>query len=90
MAKKMRKKRIIAHFQPQADINGNAVDIDGAYDLDVTELVLAMDRSEALEIFDFDYGADQLWQEWVSGHPDKGHDGPFSVTVEDAIKEFFA
>ena len=82
-------KRILANFQPQSWINDYAVNIDGAYEFDVTKLILAMGRSEALEISDCDQASDNLWRDWVSAHPDKDHDGPFSVTVEDSIKGFF-
>jgi hypothetical protein len=83
-------KRVIAHFQPQAWINDHAVDIDGAYEFDVTNLIVGLGEKVALGISDCDYGADGLWAIWVGDHPDKDHYGPFAVTVEAAIKEFFA
>jgi len=85
----MNKKTIVAYFQPQSWINDYAVNIDGAYEFDVTDLVKKMGRKEALEIDDCDYSADNLWHDWVSDHPDKDHDGPFSVTVEVAIRDYF-
>ena len=80
----MNKKTIVAYFQPQAWIDDCAVDIDGAYNFDVTDLVKKMGRKKALQISDG--SADNLW---VSDHPDKDHDGPFSVTVEVAIRDYF-
>jgi hypothetical protein len=82
-------KRIIAHFQPQAWINDYAVDIDGAYEFDVTKLIEGLGKVVALGIEDCDYSADGLWAIWVGDHPDKDHYGPFKVTVEDAIKAYF-
>jgi hypothetical protein len=86
----MATKKVIAHFQPQAWISDNAVNIDGAYEFDVTDLIEKMGKEAALEIADSDYGSDELWRDWVADHPDKGHDGPFSVTVEAAIVAYFA
>ncbi len=83
----MNKKTIVAYFQPQAWIDDCAVDIDGAYNFDVTDLVKKMGRKKALQISDG--SADNLWHDWVSDHPDKDHDGPFSVTVEVAIRDYF-
>lgn len=86
----METRRIIAHFQPQAWINDNAYEVDGAYTFDVTDLVLEMGREKALEIEDGQLSADELWRDWVADHPQQDHDGPFCIKVEEAIKAFFA
>lgn len=82
--------RVMAHFQPQADVDDYAMDIDGAYEFDVTALVEKMGRKKALRIEDGQLSSDELWRDWVANHPDKDHDGPFRVTVEEAIEEYFA
>ncbi len=86
----METKRVIAHFQPQAWINDDAVEIDGAYEFDVTDQIVAMGKAKALEIDDFDDGSDILWHAYVEANPNGDHDGPFAVTVKDAISAFFA
>jgi len=84
------EKRVIAHFQPQAWINDNAVEIDGAHRFDVTEQIVAMGREKALQIEDCQDTSDELWHAYVVGDPTQEHNGPFAVTVAEAIKEFFA
>lgn len=86
----MSEKRVIAKFQPQAWINDYAVDIDGAYTFDVTDMILAMGKEKALELENNQYNSDELWQAWVANHPDKGHDGPFYIEIEEAVRQFFA
>lgn len=78
-----------ARFRPQAWINDNAVDIDGGFKFDVTIQIEKMGREKALEIADHDYSADALWHAYVTGRPEKEHDGPFEVEVADAIRKFY-
>lgn len=84
----MPAKRIIARFTPQAWINDYAVDIDGAYDFDVTAQILAMPKEQALTIEDDSYEADDLWHENAVSN-EKPHGGPFCVTVQQAIADYF-
>ncbi len=82
-------KSIVARFHPQAWINNYAVEIDGAYDFDVTAQVLALGRATALRLRDDEYETDYLWQD----HPislDRPHAGPFWVEAQDAIATYFA
>jgi hypothetical protein len=81
--------RVVAMFQPQADQNGYCIDIDGAYTFDITAQIKKMGRTEALAIEDDQYGSDELWQAYVARHPDKDHDGPYRVIVQEAIEEYF-
>jgi len=85
----MNEEKVIARFQPQAWINDYAVDIDGAYDFDVTDMIVAMGKEKALELENNQYNSDALWQAWVADHPDKDHDGPFYVEIEAAVRRFF-
>jgi hypothetical protein len=68
-------------------VNANAQDIDGAYDFDVTDQVLAMTREEALEIEDNSSESDNLWLE-NPVYDKKPHTGPFYVQVEADIQRF--
>lgn len=80
--------RITARFQPEAWIDDYAVPVDGAYDFDVTDQVLALGREKALAIEDASNEADALWQ----GNPisdERPHAGPFDVYVEDSIRDYF-
>ena len=81
--------RVVARFQPQAWINDNAIDIDGAYEFDVTKQIQQMGREAALEIQDGDYSSDDLWHVHCDQHPGEHHDGPFRVTVQDSIRDYF-
>jgi hypothetical protein len=81
--------RVLAHFQPQAWVNDYAVEIDGAYTFDVTKQIEQMGREAALEIEDNEYSSDDLWHVHCDQHPGDHHDGPFRVTVEEAIKTYF-
>lgn len=86
---KTKDKRIIAHFQPQAWINDCARSIDGAFDFDVTERVLEMGKKKAMGIVDGDYSSDDLFHAYADENPSQGHDGPFSVRVEESIGAYF-
>ncbi len=84
-------KRIIATFVPQVWVNDYAMEVDpeGEDTWDVTDEILAMPREKALALQDCDYESDALRElpsapEWV-----RDWGGPFSVVVEDSIKEFF-
>jgi len=83
---KMPEKGIVAVFQPQAWINDHATDIDGLEDVDVTEQVLrlSLDRIHALQ--DYRDSTDDL----VGGSSAAlQHDGPFTVSAVDSVREFF-
>ena len=84
----MQEKRILARFVPQAWVNDYALDIDGAYDFDVTAQVLAMPKDQALAIEDASYEADDLWHENAASD-ERPHTGPFRVEVQDAIASYF-
>ena len=84
----MPQKRIIATFTPQAWINDYAVDIDGAYDFDVTAQILAMPREQALKIEDESFDADNLWHDNPVSK-EKPHNGPFRIDVQAAIADYF-
>lgn len=83
-----RSTRIVARFIPQAWIHDYAVEINGAYEFDVTEQILAMPKDKALEIRDDDYDSDNLWHENPISS-ERPHSGPFYVRVRDAIHEYF-
>jgi hypothetical protein len=83
------RSRVVALFKPQADFNGYCIDIDGAYTFDVTDQIKAMGRKSALEIKDDEYSSDELWHTFVKRNPDKDHNGPFRVIVEEAIENYF-
>ena len=81
--------RIIAHFRPQNWVGDYAIDVDGAYDFDATELVLSWPLSRVLAVTDHDYEADAVWRE----HPIstvRPHDGPFEVEVVESLRAFLA
>ena len=86
----MAEKRCLATFQPQAWIDDNAWDIDGAFEFDITDQVKALGQAAALAIKDSRDESDELW--FKSGRStldDAGHSGPFSVYCEEAIAAFF-
>lgn len=84
-------KRIIARFTPQAWINDYAVDVDpeGETEWDVTAYILTMDREEVLSISDNEYSSDHLKADPNAPRWIRDWHGPFYITVEDQIKEFF-
>ncbi len=76
-------RRIFAHFQPQAWVNGYALDIDGDCDLDVTERLLEMSLIDIQSLDSDYYPSDEL----VYGMT--GHIGPHKHTVKNSVLEFF-
>jgi len=84
-------KRVRAKFHPQAWINDYAVDVDpeGPLTWDVTDAILAMGKTRALELQDSDYATDVFRD--ASGAPEwvREWSGPFYVEVEGSIREFF-
>lgn len=76
--------RIIALFIPEAWINDNAVEIDGRKEVDVTEEVLALSAFDIQNLADRDYTTEVLVDLEALGH-----DGPFSIEVEQSIRDFF-
>lgn len=78
----MSTPRILATFHPQAWINDYAIEIDGSFQIDVTDKILAMGRAKALALRDDREETDAL--------VDHDHDGPFWVEVEQNIEQYFA
>lgn len=85
------EKRIIATFVPQVWVNDHAVTCDplGETRFDVTDAILAMGQTDALQLRDDDMGTDNLAQlpnapDWIKNWP-----GPFYVAVEAAIASYF-
>lgn len=81
-------KPIMARFFPQAWINDYATTIDGSYEFDVTDQVLALGREKALQIRDDKVESDHLWIENPVS-TERPHTGPFVVEVEAAIRKYF-
>ena len=75
------KPMIIARFHPQAWVNDYAIEVDGAFAVDVTDKVLAMGRYKALKLRDDQYETDNLIMH--------SHNGPFWVEVQEAIWEYY-
>jgi hypothetical protein len=82
----MSKKRIMAVFVPEAWIGDHAVEIDGRFEFDVTEKILAMSEEERNRLRDDDYNTDEFASESVRA----SHTGPFRVEVEQAIEDYFS
>jgi hypothetical protein len=78
-------KRCLVSVQPQQWIFDQATDSDHPFEVDVTAEVLAMGREEALKIKDSTDESDTL----VEGLFKDRHNGPYYVTCEEAIAEFF-
>lgn len=82
-------KRLTAKFRPQANINGNAVSIDGGYEFDITDQIREMDKDDALALDENDEERDDLWRYSEKGNKDP-HYGPFEVDIDmEAIASFF-
>ena len=84
-------KRIFATFHPQVWVNNHAVDVDaqGECQFDVNEYVSALGEEKALAIKDYSDSSDDLVSfaqapDWAKNWP-----GPFFVTVEQSIDEYF-
>jgi hypothetical protein len=73
--------RILARFQPQSWQNDYAIDVDGAFEQDVTAKVLALSLPEIHRIRD---GCETV-EDLVVHH----HQGPFCVSVVEAILAHF-
>ncbi len=86
MAKRIieREAKIIAVFHPEAWVNDYAVDSEDAFNIDVTERVLAMGKDAALKVQDNSDETDALVQGLHK------HRGPFGIEVEDAIQAYYA
>jgi hypothetical protein len=78
------RRRIVATFQRQALFNDWFVDVLDAEECDVTEAVLALPLELIHRIED-----DQQSSDWLVDEARQRHGGPFRVTVEQAIGEFF-
>lgn len=85
------QKRIMAEFHPQAWIGDLAAEADaeGPTQFDVTDAVLALGEQGARDIRDDHSTSDELRSgpgapEWI-----REWSGPFYVTVEESIREYF-
>lgn len=79
-------KRIMARFIPEAWINDCAVEVDGSFEFDVTEQVLAMSESERASLRDDSHESDKLVPSGILAN----YSGPYRVEIEDAIAEYFS
>jgi hypothetical protein len=79
--------RIIAHFRPQEWVNDYAIDIDGAYDFDATDLLLSWPKDRVLALEDHDYQTDDVWRTHVVSS-ERPHFGPFEVEVVGSVTAF--
>jgi len=84
-------QRIIATFHPQAWVNNHALDVDpeGECQFDVTDFIYAFGEITARTIRDYDDSSDDLAAlpsvpEWIRTWP-----GPFYVTVEQSIQQYY-
>ena len=84
-------QRIIATFHPQAWSDGKRTDVEphGEGSFDVTDFLRDLGESAARRIKDYDDSSDDLASlpnapEWIRSWP-----GPFFVTVEQSIDEYF-
>jgi hypothetical protein len=82
----MSTKRIMATFVPEAWIRDYAVEIDGRFEFDVTERILAMSEEERNRLRDDDYNTDDLASDEIRA----SHTGPFRVEVQQAIEDYFS
>lgn len=84
-------ERIIAHLQPQQWVGAKedqAMEVGTGYYFEVTDQILALGEEKARALEDCSYDADNLWHD----HPistKRPHDGPFHVSVADAITDYF-
>jgi len=91
MTKTKKKKseelpRLMLHFQPQKWQNNYAIDIDGGKEFDATHAVLDLSAEEIKGLKTDSYESDNLIPDEVIGD----HDGPYYVSVDSQIEEFFA
>jgi hypothetical protein len=84
-------QRIIATFHPQAWSDGKRTDVEplGEGSFDVTDFLCDLGEEPARRIKDYDDSSDDLASlpiapEWIRSWP-----GPFFVTVEQSINEYF-
>lgn len=86
----MNNTRCLAHFRPQAWIDGYAVDVDGAKSIDVTGLILSYGKEQSLNIRNGTYESDALYDYYLAQNPnEQRHQGPFEVECEEAIASFW-
>lgn len=81
--------RIIARMQPQAWVRDQAIDAGDEVEFDITAQVLETGREAALAIEDSSDRSDQLWITAVERAEVEPHHGPFVVSCEEAITEFY-
>lgn len=83
-------RRLLVTFHPQAWVKDNAISVDpGPTEIDVTEVVLSMDRDYALTMEDNSYESDGLMHalsapDWV-----RNWTGPFYIECHEAIQAYF-
>lgn len=73
------------HFQPQEWQNDYAVNIDGAREFDATHAILDLPLEEIRRLKTNSYESDDLVPDEVMN----GHSGPYYVSVDWKIGEFF-
>ena len=85
------QQTVIAKFQPQAWVNDYAIAVDpeGPTEFDVTAEVIAMGREASMLIEDAQYSSDDLRDASAAPQWIKEWAGPFSIEVQESIKEFW-
>lgn len=78
-----RSRKILARFVPQVWVRDYAEETGDAFLIDVTDRVIAMGRTRALEVTDCSDASDDLVADRYT------HSGPYAVQVADAILEYF-
>jgi len=71
--------RFIAHYQPQAWVDGNLVSIDGATDFDATDNIVQFRADDVVDLKSNTYESDHLAIDFAIA---EAHDGPFAVSVD--------
>lgn len=84
--------RVIAHFQPQAWVNDNAINVDasGETEWDITAEIAAMDPKRAQDIEDDTDESDAFTGSKSAPAFVRDWSGPYYVSVADQIAAYFA
>lgn len=80
--------QILARFQPQAWVEGSAVDVEGARDVDVTDKILGFAEADSNWLRDLEDASDAS-DDLIGSPRTQGHDGPFTVSVVQAAARAF-
>lgn len=83
--------RVTATFHPEAWQNDHAISVDaeGATEWDVTHLIIAMERREALSLKDNSDQADDLRLDGEAPRWIRDWTGPFRVEVAESVEAYF-